>query len=129
MNLEKLARLVDEPPTPDERAVLEGDPVVRRELDALRSQTDALGSLPAVLPPPGGWHDLEKRLLAEGLIFGHRDNAGLWRKWLRAAAALVIFVGGTALGWVTASTPAGVADAPGAWSEPPPDLAAFLREV
>ena len=32
--------------------------------------------------------------------------------------------------WRFAQTsPAGVADAPGAWSEPPPDLAEFLREV
>ena len=32
--------------------------------------------------------------------------------------------------WRFAQTsPAGVADAPGAWSEPPPDLAEFLRDV
>ncbi|MDE2794965.1 MAG: hypothetical protein OXL34_09125 [Gemmatimonadota bacterium] len=107
LNLEQLARLVDEPPTPEERAVLEGDPGLRRELDALRSQTEALGNLPAVLPPPGGWHELEKKLMAAGLILGGRSNAHLWRKWLQVAAALVIFVGGTTLGWVTGSAPAG----------------------
>ena len=108
LNLEQLARLVDERPTPDERAVLEGDPALRRELKELRSQTEALGNLPAVLPPPGGWHDLEKKLAAEGLIFGGRDTGRPWRKWLQAAAALVIFVGGTAFGWVTGSAPAGI---------------------
>ncbi len=108
LNLEQLARLVDEPPTPEERAVLEGNPGLRRELDALRSQTEALGDLPAVLPPPGGWHELEKMLMAAGLVFGRRDNVHLWRKWLQVAAALVIFVGGTAFGWMTGSAPDGI---------------------
>ena len=111
LNLEQLARLVDEPPTPEERAVLEGDLGLRRELDGLKSQTDALGDLPAVLPPPGGWHELEKKLMAAGLIFGRRDNVHLWRKWLQVAAALVIFVGGTAFGWLTGSAPAGIGSA------------------
>lgn len=121
LNLEQLARLVDEPPTPEERAVLEGDPGLRRELDALRSQTEALGDLPAVLPPPGGWHELEKKLMAAGLVFGRRDNVHLWRKWLQVAAALVIFVGGTAFGWMTGSAPAGIGTAgsesgPASWA-------------
>ena len=106
LNLEQLARLVDEPPKPEERAILEGDPLLRRELEELRSQTEALGNLPAVLPPPGGWHELEKKLMAAGLIFGRRENTHVWRKWLQVAAAVVIFVGGTAAGWITASAPA-----------------------
>ena len=117
LNLEQLARLVDEPPTPEERAVLEGDPGLRRELDALKSQTEALGDLPAVLPPPGGWHELEKKLMAAGLVFGRRDNVFPWRKWLQVAAALVIFVGGTALGWMTGSARAGIGSA-GVATEP-----------
>ena len=117
LNLEQLARLVDEPPTPEERAVLEGNPGLRRELDGLKSQTEALGDLPAVLPPPGGWHELEKKLMAAGLIFGRRDNVHLWRKWLQVAAALVIFVGGTAFGWMTGSAPAGF-DSAGSGSGP-----------
>lgn len=117
LNLEQLARLVDEQPTPEERAVLEGDSATRRELDAMRSQTEALRTLPAVLPPPGGWHELEKKLVAAGLIFGPRNSNHLWRKWLQVAAALVIFIGGTALGWVTGSSPAGLSVA-GVPSEP-----------
>ena len=117
LNLEQLARLVDEPPTPEERAVLEGDPGLKRELAALRSQTEALGNLPAVLPPPGSWHELEKKLMAAGLIFGRRENAYLWRKWLQVAAALIVFIGGAAVGWVTGSAPAGFGSA-GAGPEP-----------
>ena len=103
LTLEQLARLVDEPPTPAERAILDGDPPLRRELEALRSQTEALRNLPAMLPPPGGWNELEKKLLDARLIRGRQGTAHVWRKWLRAAAAVVIFTGGTAFGWVAAS--------------------------
>ncbi|MDE2762227.1 MAG: hypothetical protein OXQ94_03015 [Gemmatimonadota bacterium] len=106
LTLEQLARLVDEPPTPAERVILDGDPDLRRELEALRSQKEALRNLPAVLPPPGGWNELEKKLLAAGLIRDPQGTPRVWRKWVRAAAALVIFTGGTAFGWVTASTTA-----------------------
>lgn len=116
LNLEQLARLVDEPPTPEERAVLEGSPGLNRELDALRSQTEALGDLPAVLPPPGGWHQLEQKLIAEGLILAPRNKVHPWRKWLQVAAALVIFIGGTAFGWVTGSAPTGPGNAPPAYA-------------
>lgn len=104
LNLEQLARLVDEPPTPEERTILEGNPALRRELEALRSQTESLRDLPAMLPPPGGWNDLEKKLLAAGLIRRRQGAAFGPRKWLQAAAALVIFAGGTAFGWITSST-------------------------
>lgn len=104
LNLEQLARLVDEPPTPAERAILDGDPHLRRELEALRSQTEALRNLPAMLPPPGGWSELEKKLLSAGLIRGRQSAPSVWRKWMQAAAALVIFTGGTAFGWATATT-------------------------
>lgn len=105
LNLEKLARLVDESPTPQEQAMLDADPRLRRELEALRSQTSALKDLPAILPPPGGWHELRGKLLSAGLIHGRPGGIVVWRKWLQAAAALVIFIGGTAFGWVTASAP------------------------
>jgi hypothetical protein len=107
LNLEQLARLVDEQPTPEEQRILDKDPGLKRELEALRSQTRSLRDLPALLPPPGGWHQLEKTLVSAGLI---SSPAGpiVWRKWLQVAAALVIFIGGTAFGWVTAEAPASV---------------------
>ena len=103
LTLEQLARLVDEPPTHAERVILDGDPDLRRELEALRSQKEALRTLPAMLPPPGGWNDLEGKLLAAGLIRDRRGTPRVWSRWVRAAAALVLFTGGTAFGWVTAS--------------------------
>jgi hypothetical protein len=102
LNLEQLARLVDEPPTPEERAILDSDPDLRRELEALRAQAAALKDLPAVLPPPDSWHDLEDKLRSAGLIRGEPAMPGLWRKWMQVAAALVLFTGGTAFGWTAA---------------------------
>lgn len=105
LKLEDLARLVDEQPTPQEQAVLDGDPVLRRELESLKAQARALGNLPAILPPPGGWHELEQELVTTGLIRGHVPGAGIWRKWMQIAAAFVLFIGGTAFGWVTGAAP------------------------
>ena len=103
LKLEDLARLVDELPTAEEQAILDRDPGLRRELDALRAQTRELQHLPAILPPPGGWHELEQELVTTGLIRGHAPVAGMWRKWLQVAAAFVLFIGGTTFGWVTAN--------------------------
>lgn len=105
LKLEDLARLVDEQPTPQEQMVLDGDPVLRRELEALKAQSRRLRNLPAILPPPGGWHELEQELVATGLVRGHAPGAAIWRKWLQIAAAFVLFIGGTAFGWVTATAP------------------------
>lgn len=117
LKLEDLARLVDEQPTPQEQAALDGDPVLRRELESLKAQARALRNLPAILPPPGGWHELEQELVTTGLIRGHAPGAGIWRKWMQVAAAFVLFIGGTAFGWVTAA-------APGLDGNPPREAAA-----
>lgn len=103
LKLEDLARLVDEQPTAKEQAILDRDPGLRRELEAMRAQTRELQHLPAILPPPGGWHELEQELVTTGLIRGHAPVAGMWRKWLQVAAAFVLFIGGTTFGWVTAN--------------------------
>ena len=102
MNLEQLARLVDERPTPEEQKALDGDPGLRRELEALKEQSWSLRNLPALLPPVGGWHQLEMELSAAGLIHG-QSRAAVWRKWMQVAAAVVLFIGGTSVGWVSAS--------------------------
>lgn len=105
LKLEQLARLVGEPPTPREQAALDANPALRRELQALRDQTAALGALPDVLPPPDGWKALRARLAAAGLLQGRADRRQPWRKWMQAAAAMVLFTGGTAFGWTVGIAP------------------------
>ncbi len=105
LKLEDLARLVDEQPTPREQAALDADPALRRELESLKAQARSLRNLPSVLPPPGGWRELEHELVTTGLIRGHVPGAGMWRKWMQIAAAFVLFIGGTAFGWITAAAP------------------------
>ena len=117
LNLEQLARLVDEQPTPEEQKILDGDPQLRRELEALKTQSWSLSNLPALLPPPGGWHQLEKALSTAGLIHG-QSTAAVWRKWMQVAAAVVVFIGGTTVGWVTAR--AAGSQAPAAAGAAPP---------
>jgi hypothetical protein len=102
LTIESLARIVSEAPYPEEQEHLDGCLVCQGELQALREQTEAMGALPDLRPPAGDWEALEARLLGEGLV----QSSGLtfrtqrWRSsgWLQAAAALVLFVGGTALG-------------------------------
>ena len=117
LSLEQLARLVDERPTSEERALLDAEPGLRRELDALRAQTGALKDLPAMVPPPDSWPELREKLVAEGLVRGRRGGPALWRKWIQIAAGLVLFTGGTAVGWATASSPGAPDGAPMAGSE------------
>jgi len=99
---ETLARLVSEAPTSAEGEHLARCPRCSEELRALREQTEALGALPALRPPEGDWPDLEARLVEEGLIQkgrrrGKRDPRSL-PGWLQAVAALVLFLGGAAVG-------------------------------
>lgn len=99
LDLETIARLVDEAPSPHERAHLDRCDHCRAELEAMRHQTESLRALPDLRPPVGHWNALEQRLMAEGLLhpaprrwFHERQS------WLRAAAALALFLGGTAFG-------------------------------
>lgn len=105
LKLEDLARLVDEQPTPHEQAILDEDPVLRRELETLKAQSRALRNLPAILPPPGGWHELEQELVTTGLIRGRPPGIGISRRWLQMAAAFVLFLGGTAFGRIVGTAP------------------------
>lgn len=131
---EILARLVDERPTEAQEEHLATCDRCTRILNELREQTDVLGSLPALRPPPGDWEEIEARLLHRGLVesgSGAGSGAGsevepasaagsdagsAWRgksgdggrgapypgsTWLQVAAALVLFLGGTAFGsWI-----------------------------
>jgi hypothetical protein len=92
LNLETLARLVDEPAAPGEAAHLAACTECRDELEALRLQTRVFGEMPEIEPPAGAWEDLEVRLASEGLVrpaprIRWFDQAGL-----RVAAGLLLFV-------------------------------------
>jgi hypothetical protein len=97
-----LARLVDERPNPEEREHLEGCSRCAEEFRALRLQSDALGGLAALRPPSGDWESLEARLASEGLIRTQetfrRFGFAAAPAWMQAAAAVVIFFGGTGFG-------------------------------
>lgn len=111
LSLEHLARLVDEKPTTDEMRHLGSCARCSNELEALREQTRALGSLPEIMPPKGDWQAIEARLRSEGLI----EDPGLFRRlgiartpgWMRAAAAVLLFLSGTGTG-VALAGPAAV---------------------
>jgi len=102
LSTETLARLVSEAPTPGEAEHLASCSLCRSELEDLKVQTDALGRLPDLRPPEGDWEALEGRLVSEGLIHEGNGAAGpsrWWASgWLQAAAGLVLFLTGAALG-------------------------------
>jgi hypothetical protein len=102
LTVEELARLVDEPPLPHEAAHVRDCLVCRRELDELRAQTAALGSLADPQVPASGWAALEAALLDEGLMRTRPPVVyGGWtagRPWLRIAAAFALFLVGGAAG-------------------------------
>ena len=99
---ETLARLVDERPNPREREHLKACNRCAEEFRALRLQSDALGGLAALRPPSGDWESLEARLASEGLIRTpetfRRFGFAAAPAWMQAAAALVVFFGGTGFG-------------------------------
>ncbi len=108
LSLEALARLVDETPFRSERQHLAHCPDCSRELELLREQTEALGSLPDLRPAPGDWSALEERLEREGLLRTSTPADTVIRLidrrrgWMQAAAALVLFLAGGLSGAVLA---------------------------
>ena len=102
LNSETLARLVDHAPEPEQAAHLTECRACAAELEAFRDQTEALGALPEIMPPRGDWEGLEARLRSEGLVDDPRllGRLGLAQTpaWMRAAAAIALFLGGTAAG-------------------------------
>jgi hypothetical protein len=107
LTIDTLARLVDEPARPEEADHLAGCEVCASELASLMEQTESLRALPEILPPRGDWEVLAARLRSDGLM----KDPGLLRKlgfartpgWMPAAAAVVLFLGGTAFGTVLPS--------------------------
>jgi len=134
LTLEALTRLVDEAPTAEEQALLDGDPVAVRELEALREQRRALAALPSVLPA-GAWDDVAAGLRSAGLIRRSGDRSGngsgrapslaagrfSGRRWRQAAAAVIVFAGGAAAGWTAGpGRPATESGGNGAFAAAPP---------
>lgn len=98
LTLETLARLVDEAPDHLERAHLDTCRACGDELEAMRRQTEALSTLPAILPPPDAWPTLRSRLRRDGVIRDRlRPRA---TAPLRAAAAALLFLAGGATGYL-----------------------------
>jgi hypothetical protein len=98
LNLDTLARLVDETPSREERHHLEDCTRCRTELALLQGQTHALGELPDLRPPRGDWAMLEARLMSEGLLRHDRSLLASTPAWMKVAATIVLFLGGTGLG-------------------------------
>ena len=99
---ETLARLVDERANPSERVHLHSCTRCAEELRAFRLQSESLGELTALRPPSGDWESLEARLVSEGLIRTResfrRFGFAAAPAWMQAAAAMVLFLGGTGFG-------------------------------
>lgn len=102
LNLESLARLIDERPNPQEREHLASCSECASELRALKLQTEALSDLPVMRPPHGDWQALEAKLLGEGLLHTssqtRRPFIQRMPAWAQAAAAVVLFMSGTGVG-------------------------------
>ena len=101
LSLETIARLVDDAPNTEEAAHLASCTVCRTELDAMTEDVHALSMLPDMAAAPDRWPALEQRLVAEGLIRSQRPFAGS-RRLMQIAAALMLFVGGSLAGRLTA---------------------------
>jgi hypothetical protein len=102
LTAETLARLVDGSPGPAETEHLDACEACADELAALCDQTEALATLPEIMPPLGDWEVLEAQLRSEGLVSAATplSKLGLARTpaWMPAAAAIVLFFGGAATG-------------------------------
>ena len=108
LELERLAALDHESPTPEEQAHLDQCPACRREQEAFAQLADLAGLqsvAPARLDVPRltEWESLATALRAEGLIaepIPARRVGSPW--WVRAAAAAVLLIGGVAAGRLSA---------------------------
>jgi hypothetical protein len=135
LELERLAALDHESPTPEEQAHLDQCSACRREQEAFAQLADLAGLqsvAPARLDVPRltEWESLATALRAEGLIaepVPARRVGSPW--WVRAAAAAVLLIGGVAAGRLSA----GAALLPGVAAvgadEPATELAGGFRSV
>jgi len=77
LSLDSLARLVDEPATPEQENHLAACRECGRLLDELSAQTRALAALPSIAPPAGAWDAIAARLEPEpGCVARRRGTPG-----------------------------------------------------
>lgn len=97
LNLEQVARLVDEEASADEARHLRDCARCAAELEQMNAQSRELAALPNPAVPTHLWPVLESRLTAEGLV---RPPVAPWMSrrhaWLRVAAAVLLFAAGAA---------------------------------
>lgn len=102
LSVEHLARLVDERPSAEEAEHLGACAACASELRGLKELSTALATLPEIMPPKGDWKVLEAQLRSEGLVRdpGLVQRLGLARTpgWMKAAAAVVLFLSGAGTG-------------------------------
>jgi hypothetical protein len=103
LSLETIARLVEDSPNAEESAHLESCAECRSELETMTEDVHALGMLPDMETAPDQWQTLERRLNEEGLIRTRGARYGLSStRMLQIAAALMLFVGGSVAGRLSA---------------------------
>jgi hypothetical protein len=115
---ETLSALMDEPGSdPVASAHLEACPACRREFEIMRRMRMALSAMGQLEPPDGAWNRIEARLprvSRVGRWLGVLVGDGWVAASLRAAAAVVLFAGGVALGLRAGGlAPAGLASTSG----------------
>jgi len=96
---ETLARIVDGPTTGDEVAHLDACAECREDLARMRAEIEALGELPDPEPPPELWSRLQTDLAARP------EQPPRIVPLFRVAAAIALFVVGTATGWILRGSP------------------------
>jgi hypothetical protein len=100
---ETMARLVEDAPNTEESAHLEACASCRAELEAMTEDVNALRMLPDMAVAPDQWAVLERRLVDEGLIrTPATTRAAGGMRTMQIAAALVLFLGGSLAGRMTA---------------------------
>jgi hypothetical protein len=111
LNLETIARLVEDEPDPWEAAHLASCTDCRTQLDAMIEDVHALAMLPDMAAAPDDWDALERRLASEGLIRTPARRPGGSAQMMQVAAALVLFLGGAMAGRMSAAPTTGTTTA------------------
>jgi hypothetical protein len=105
LSAERLAALIDEQPAPGELAHLAGCNACSRERGAYEALSHMAKNAITLGQPLSSWDKLAPRLKRDGVIetgrgFGRMATSS--RGWLQAAAAVLLMVGGAAIGRVSA---------------------------